>query len=59
MIKYFGYTLQTGASYSKEKGNKKINQNPKNIKSLIDNINNAKSNSSANGSSNISYELAN
>ena len=38
LIKTFSYTLEKGASWQHEKGNKKINRNPKNIKSLISNI---------------------
>lgn len=48
-VKYFGYTLECGASYEHERGNKKINRNPKTIKSLITNLNNASRNSAANG----------
>lgn len=57
LIKYFSYTLECGASYSHEKGNKKINREPKSIKSLITNLNNAKSNSAANGSASKHYSL--
>jgi hypothetical protein len=48
-VNYFSYTLLAGASYEHEKGNKKINQNPKNIKSLIDNLNKASKNASKGG----------
>jgi hypothetical protein len=48
-IKYFGYTLECGASYGWRKGYKKINCNPKTIKSLITNLNNASTNTAANG----------
>lgn len=48
-VKYYGYTLECGASYSYERGNKKINRNPTTIKSLITNLNNASNNSAANG----------
>ena len=48
-VQYFGYTLECGASYSHERGNKKINRNPKSISSLITNLNNASNNSAANG----------
>jgi hypothetical protein len=54
---YFGYTLECGKSYERERGNKKINCNPKSAKSLITNLNNAVNNSAANGYSQISYEL--
>lgn len=58
LIKYFSYTLECGKSYEHEKGNKKINLNPKNIKSLISNVQNAKDNSAANGYSGFHYKLA-
>ena len=48
-VEYYSYTLECGASYEHERGNKKINRNPKNIDSLIKNLNNAASNSAANG----------
>lgn len=48
-VKYYGYTLSCGAEYAHERGNKKINLAPKTIKSLITNLNNASSNSAANG----------
>ena len=51
------YTLETGASYQNEKGNKKINRNPKNIKALVTALNNAVNNSAANGYSETSYSL--
>ena len=54
---YFGYTLECGKSYERERGNKKINCNPKTAKSLVTNLNNAVNNSAANGYSQTSYEL--
>ena len=48
-VDYFGYTLECGASYSHERGNKKINRNPKTLASLLTNLNNASSNSARNG----------
>lgn len=45
----FGYTLDCGASYQHEKGNKKIDRNPKTIDGLIKNLNNAVNNSASNG----------
>ena len=48
-VEYYGYTLECGASYEHEKGNKKINRNPKTIASLIKNLNNASNNTSRNG----------
>jgi len=56
-IDYFGYTLEVGKSWEREKGNKKINIKPKGIKSLITNINNAVNNAAANGYSTTSYRL--
>ena len=48
-IDYYGYTLEVGASWAHEKGNKKIDRNPKTIKSLITNLNNASNNAARNG----------
>ena len=48
-VDYFGYTLECGASWQHERGNKKINRNPKTIKSLITNLNNASDNTARNG----------
>lgn len=57
LISYFGYTLEVGQSWQYEKGNKKINRNPKTIKSLVTNLNNAKTNAAANGDPATWYEL--
>ncbi len=57
LVQSYSYTLECGASYEREKGNSKINCNPKNIKSLITNLNNAKNNSAANGCSDTRYVL--
>lgn len=46
---YFSYSLEVGASWQHEKGNKRINRKPKTIKSLITNYNNARNNAAANG----------
>lgn len=58
LISYCSYTLEVGKSWEHEKGNKKINLNPKSIESLIKNLENAVRNSSLNGccESNYSYE---
>ena len=56
-IQYFAYTLEVGQSWQHEKGNKKINRQPKTIKSLVSNINNAVNNAAANGHSDTWYEL--
>jgi hypothetical protein len=45
LIKYFKYTLEVGESYEYEKGNYKINTNPKSIKTLVSNLNKAAHNS--------------
>lgn len=55
LVMIFSYTLECGASYQHEKGNKKINRNPKTIKSLISNLNNAVNNSAANGYAGVTY----
>lgn len=57
LIQYFSYTLEVGKSWEHEKGNKKINKNPKTIKSLITNLNNATNNAASNGYSGKSYKL--
>ena len=55
LIKYHKYTLEVGRSWEHEDGNSKINENPKGIKSLIKNINNATQNAAANGYSSTYY----
>jgi len=52
-VHYYGYTLECGASWQHEKGNKKINRNPKSIRALIKNLNKASDNSARNGCGNI------
>ena len=42
--KKFRYTLDCGASYNGERGCKKVNPDPKSIKSLVDNLNKAAEN---------------
>lgn len=54
----FGYVLEVGASWQHEKGNHAINQHPKTIKSLINNLNWSASNSVANDSPARYYVLA-
>ena len=49
LIDYFRYTLEVGQSWEHERGNSKINTNPKSGASLVKNLNNAKRNSAANG----------
>ena len=48
-IDYYAYTLEVGASWQHERGNKKVNRNPKSIKSLITNLNRASNNTARNG----------
>ena len=55
---YFGYTLECGKSYEREKGNKKINRTPKSGKSLVGNLNKAVNNSAANGYTDTYFSLA-
>lgn len=57
LVENFRYTLETGKSYEHEKGNRKINVEPKTIKSLITNVNNALNNAAANGYANHWYTL--
>jgi len=57
-IDYFSYTLEVGASWAHERGNHKINRKPKSIKSLISNLNWAKSNAAANGSPDTYYTIS-
>lgn len=39
LLEYFENALACGKKYENEKGNYKINTNPKTIKSLVDNLN--------------------
>ena len=55
LIKAYSYTLETGKSYEREKGNKKINLNPKTVQQLCDNLQKAKDNAARNGYSGHSY----
>ena len=55
LIEYFSYTLEVGKSWENEKGNKKINMNPKNIQALITNLERAKNNAARNGYSGDSF----
>lgn len=57
LIVIFSYTLECGQSWEKEKGNVKINREPKSIKSLIKNLNNAADNSASNGYSGVNYYI--
>jgi hypothetical protein len=57
LIKAYGYTLECGQSYQNEKGNAKINCNPKSVSILVKNLNNAVNNSAANGYAGVTYSL--
>lgn len=57
LTEYFGYTLLKGKSWEHERGNKKINTNPKTIRSLVTNLNNASNNAALNGYSGEYYEV--
>lgn len=57
LLDYFGYTLEVGKSYEHERGRYKINMTPKNIKSLVDNLNKAASNGASNGSASTYYTV--
>jgi hypothetical protein len=54
---YFRYTLETGESWQHERGNSKINVNPKSGASLVNNLNKAKTNSAANGAPSEYFRL--
>jgi len=58
LINTFAYTLEVGESYQHEKGNKKINRNPKSITTLVSNLTAAKNNAAANGYSGTYYTVA-
>lgn len=55
LIDSYSYTLECGAGYSHEKGNTKINLNPKSIITLVNNLNAAVNNSAANGYAGKTY----
>lgn len=57
LIQSYSYTLEVGKSYERERGNAKINLNPKTIDQLVRNLNNAKNNSAANGYSGVHYSV--
>lgn len=48
LIECYSYTLESGASYSHEKGNSKICVEPKDIKSLVRNLCKSETNLAAN-----------
>ena len=51
-VQYYSYTLECGASWEHERGNKKVNRNPKTINSLITALNVASNNQARNGCGN-------
>lgn len=55
LIRAYSYTLEVGKSYENERGNKKINMNPKTIQQLCDNLEKAKNNAARNGYGGHSY----
>lgn len=57
LVKAYKYTLETGQSYQSEKGNKKINTEPKGIVTLIKNLNAAVANAAANGYSGKTFRV--
>lgn len=57
LTKACSYALECGASYEHEKGNSKINRNPKTIKSLISNLNKSGDNAALNGCGSHHYTL--
>lgn len=57
LLEIFGYTLQCGKDYEHERGNRKINTNPKTGKSLCTALNNAAHNISRNGLTEREYIL--
>lgn len=57
LIRYHSYTLECGASWQHERGNKKVNRNPKTISGLVSGLNIATNNTAANGYSGTYYQL--
>lgn len=57
LVKAYSYTLEVGESWQHEKGNRKINRNPKTVASLVSNLNNAVNNSAANGYAGKTYRV--
>lgn len=58
LLNYFGYTLECGKCYEREKGARKINMKPTTGRALVTTLNNAASNSAANGCPDTFYTLA-
>jgi hypothetical protein len=58
-IEYYSYTLQVGASWAHERGNKKVNTAPATIAGLMTALNNAANNAARDGNGgSYSYKLA-
>ena len=57
LVEYFGYTLKSGASWSGHRGCRKVNTEPKTIKSLITALNNAVYNTQGSCYDPDSYDL--
>jgi len=58
LIQAYSYSLEVGQSWEHEQGNKKINRNPRGIKTLVTNLYNAANNAAANGYSGRTFEEA-
>lgn len=56
LVQAFSYTLEVGESWQHERGNHKINRNPKNIGSLVKNLQWAKDNAARNGYSGVYFK---
>ncbi len=57
LTEYFGYTLECGHSYERERGRKKVNTAPKSARALVTALNNAQENIARNGCASTSYSL--
>lgn len=57
LVKAYSYTLGVGKSYETEKGNAKINMNPKTVEKLVDMLGKAKDNAAADGYSGCSFRV--
>ena len=57
LIDYYRYTLEVGKSWEHEKGNHKINMNPRTVKELVKNLNWATNNAARDGYSGKHYSI--
>lgn len=57
LIDAYSYTLEVGESWQGEKGNHRINRNPRNVNDLVKNLNWAVNNSAADGYSGKTYRV--